>query len=155
MKRIAVIAVILAVALSATAFAVVGKTPVAFTDSDYAKGLDLKVNMQKPDLLAYVGKGKELVILKTKKEVVWYERMTWLSKSMPSDPTVIQQAFVAFLSQAVEIPPGTPEYDQLSQVVTGNSGEFMLKTRFVVKITNEQGNGGVKHFIEVWEKSLQ
>jgi hypothetical protein len=153
MKKALFITAILLAALTVPAMAVVGKTPVAFTDSEYAKALDLKVNMQKPDLLAYVGSGKELVVLKTKKEVVWYERLTWLSKSMPQDPEVIRKAYIAFVSQAVEIAAGTPEYEQLSQTLQAADAEFMLKNRFVIRIKNEEANGATKHYIEVFEKS--
>jgi hypothetical protein len=155
MKKAFIITTILAVALAVPALAVVGKTPRAFTDSNYAKALELKVNMQKPDLTAYVGKGKELVILKTKKDIVYYERMTWLSKSMPTDTAMIQKAYTDFLSQAVEIAPGTPEYEKLGQIVQQGSGEFTLKNRFLVRIKTEENNGATKHYIEVYEKSLQ
>jgi hypothetical protein len=153
MKKALFITAIVLAALTLPALAVVGKTPVAFTDSEYAKAHDMKVNMQKQDLVAYVGAGKELVVLKTKKEVVWYERLTWLSKSMPQDPEVIRQAYIAFLAQAVEIPAGTPEYEQLSQSIQSADAEFMLKNRFVVRIKNENANGSTKHYIEVFEKS--
>ncbi len=153
MKKTLLIAAIVLAALTLPALAVVGKTAVAFTDSEYAKALDLKVNMSKPDLVAYVGSGKELVVLKTKKEVVWYERLTWLSKSMPQDPEVIKKAYLAFVCQAAEIAAGTPEYEQLSQTLQTADAEFMLKNRFVVRIKNEDANGSTKHFIEVYEKS--
>lgn len=153
MKKALFITAILVAALTVSAMAVVGKTAVAFTDSEYAKALDLKVNMSKPDLMAYVGAGKELVVLKTKKEVVWYERLTWLSKSMPQDPEVIKKAYLAFVCQAVEIATGTPEYEQLAQTLSITDAEFMLKNRFVVRIKNEDANGSTKHYIEVYEKS--
>lgn len=153
MKKALFITAIVLAALTLPALAVVGKTAMAFTDSEYAKALDLKVNMQKPDLVAYVGAGKELVVLKTKKEVVWYERLTWLSKSMPQDSEVIRKAYIAFVCQAVEIAAGTPEYDQLAQSLQTADAEFMLKNRYVVRIKNEDANGSTKHYIEVYEKS--
>ncbi len=127
MKKLIATALMLVLALSIAPLAVIGKTTIAFTESEYAKSLNLKLNLQKPDLNAYVGTGKEMIVIKTKKEIVYYERFTWLSSAMPADEAIRHVAYLNFLSQAADIPSGTPEYDQLAAAVKSNTAEFILR----------------------------
>ncbi len=152
MKKLIATALMLVLALSIAPLAVIGKTTIAFTESEYDKSLNLKLNLQKPDLNAYVGTGKEMIVIKTKKEIVYYERFTWLSSAMPADEAIRHVAYLNFLSQAADIPSGTPEYDQLAAAVKSNTAEFILRGLFQVRVRAENGDKGAKHFVEIYVK---
>ncbi|HOT01379.1 MAG TPA: hypothetical protein PLY66_10270 [Acidobacteriota bacterium] len=152
MKKLTATVMIIGLILSIAPLAAIGKTTVAFTESEYAKSLNLKLNLQKPDLNAYVGTGKEMIVIKTKKEIVYYERFTWLSSAMPTDESVRHAAYINFLSQAADIPSGTPEYDQLAATVKSNTAEFILRGLFQVRVRAENGDKGAKHFVEIYVK---
>lgn len=152
MKKILFAAALIFGLLTLPAFAALGKTITAFTDSAYAKELDLKLNLNKPDLTAYLGKGKELIIVKTRRDVVFYERLTWLNSAMPTDDAVRRQAYLQFLMQATEVVAGTPDYDQLLQNINGNVPEFSVKGYFNVRVKAEPTDQGIKHYVEVFAK---
>ncbi|GEM_PF-1147893 len=152
MKKLTATALMIVMVLSVAPLAALGKTTIAFTDSEYAKSLNLKLNLQKPDLNAYVGSGKEMIVIKTKKEIVYYERFTWLSSAMPTDEAVRHAAYINFLSQAADIPSGTPEYDEMVSVVKSNNPEFVLRNLFKVRVRAENGDKVAKHYIEIYVK---
>jgi len=152
MKKLTATALMLALILSSAPLAAIGKTTIAFTESEYAKSRNLKMNLQKPDLNAYVGSSKEMIVIKTKKEIVYYERFTWLSSAMPTDEAIRHAAYIDFLAQAADLSSGTPEYDEMAALVKTNTADFILRGLFQVRVRAENGDKGKKHYVEIYIK---
>jgi len=159
MRKAFIIPVLILALLTLPAFAVIGKTVQTFTDSDYAKSLELKVqNMQppNPDLTVYIGKGNQMIVLKSKKDAIFYERLTWISLTMPKDENIRQAEYIRFLMQAAEIKEGTPDYDLLVKSIQGKLTDFTLKSYFVRLKNQPSPNGkGDKFVLEISTSKLK
>lgn len=142
---------LLMLALLLPVYAVIGKTPQAFTESGYAKALNVKPTLSKPDLTAYLGSGKELIILKTKREMVYFERLSWMSTAMPKEEAVRHEAYIKFLTQAAELAEGSAEYEQMVQSIRSNAAEFRIKS-LVVRQKVEKTERGDQYFVEIFSR---
>jgi len=132
------------------AFGAIGKTVADFTASGYAQAHKLRVSHQRGDLAAFVGANRELVLLKVRRDRIYYQRLTWIDSN--PDSQARRDAYFEFVVEALELPPGSPEQEQLRQFLrSGGPTETKLKGLYTVRIHAGATGSGEDHFIEISE----
>lgn len=150
MKHPILWSVIWTVWLAPGAFAAIGKPVGDFTASGYAREHQLKISHQRGDLVAFVGANRELVLLKVRRDRVYYQRLTWIEAN--PDPQARQDAYFDFVTEALELQPGSPEQERLRQFLkAGGATETTLKPGLTIRVHSGTDGAGDDPYIEVSE----
>jgi len=157
MKKCIIISLLLA-ALAVATFAELSRTAPSFLASAFAQANKFSEHKQnKKNVHVYVSPEKELVILKTKGNHIYYEKFTWLTGGVPEDVTARDQIMAEFLLQSCSVPADHPDREALLQFILAafqeKKAEFPLG---VFKVKNNL-NGDLskdKPFVEAFIPAL-
>lgn len=147
----------LALALTLPGFASIGKTAQDFGQSSYATENKLTLDEKSTDaskgLFPFTGNGNKAVILKCRKDVVFYERLIWISPADKTDEQARLKAFASFLIQAINAAPGSTEEAIINQNVKDKISSFEVGKTIVVKLVSALPEKGKQRFtLEVYQK---